>query len=161
MRPEQLIVIQSDAIKEDDEYIPDVAKFYLVLNGEFQVKCLKFNKEKKKKHDLYGKKKILDEEKQRNKKLDFSNFLGPGDYFGEVSFLFGCRRTATIKAKQYATLGAVDHRIFTEILDEYPIFRNHLKNNIINFFNDDCKIFFSHALRRVDYLADAKEEILV
>lgn len=34
-----------------------MAKFYLILKGEFQVKCLKFNKGKKKKRDLYGKKK--------------------------------------------------------------------------------------------------------
>ena len=34
--------------------------------------------------------------------------LESGDYFGEISFLYNCRRSATIKAKLYATLGCID-----------------------------------------------------
>ena len=98
---------------------------------------------------------------KKKKRNDFKKMIGPGDYFGEVSFLIGCRRTATIKAKLYATLGAVDHKNFTQLLQDYPIFRNHLKNDIVKIYNDDCKLFFMHALRQVDYLADVKDEILV
>ena len=46
-------------------------------------------------------------------------------------------------------------------MQEYSIFRNHLKNDIVKTYSDDCKLFFMHAFRRIDYLADIKEEILV
>lgn len=82
----------------------------------------------------------------------FKKILRPGDYFGEVSFLFGCRRTSTIKAKLYASLGALNHEAMNSLLHEYPIFRQHLKNDVVKVYDDDLKLFLMHALRRIDYL---------
>ena len=50
--------------------------------------------------------------------------LVSGDYFGEVSFLYKCRRTSTIKAKLYATLGRIYHMLFEKVLRYYPDFKS-------------------------------------
>ena len=49
--------------------------------------------------------------------------LSSGDYFGEVAFLYDCKRTATVKAKLYATVGTVSHEVFAEVLREFPDFK--------------------------------------
>lgn len=87
--------------------------------------------------------------------------LRPGDYFGEVSFLFHCARTSTIKAKLYATVGALNHEIMNGLLNDYPTFKTHLKNDVVKVYDDDLKLFLMAALRRIDYLSDVKEEIIV
>lgn len=84
-----------------------------------------------------------------------------GDYFGEVAFLYNCRRTSTIKAKLYATLGYINHEVMTELLRDYPDFKNHLKTDIVKTYDDDLKIFLVESLKKVDFLADANDEILV
>ena len=86
--------------------------------------------------------------------------LGPGDYFGEVAFLFDCNRTSTIKAKLYSSLGALNHDKINHLMNEFPLFKTQMKNEIVRVYDDDLKLFLMHALRRVDYLSDLKDEIL-
>jgi len=144
----------SDAIMDDEgKYDKHRAKFYLILNGDFKVSTPKFNKSKHKKKELGAKKDA--------KPDSFKKILRPGDYFGEVSFLFDCRRTSTIKAKLYATIGALGHESIKSLLQEYPVFRQHLKNDVVKVYDDDLKLFLMHALRRIDYLAHVKEEVIV
>jgi len=38
--------------------------------------------------------------------------LRTGDMFGEVSLLFGCRRTTTVKAKQYCECAYMENTAF-------------------------------------------------
>ena len=75
--------------------------------------------------------------------------------------MYNCRRTSTIKAKLYATLGQIDHNTMTELLRDFPDFRNHLRTDIVKIYDDDLKLFLVATLRKVDYLAKASEEILV
>lgn len=44
---------------------------------------------------------IMDE-KKINRKI--KKTLRPGDYFGEISLIFGCKRTATVESSKYSTL---------------------------------------------------------
>ena len=37
--------------------------------------------------------------------------------------MFNCKRTSTIKAKLYATLGCIDHVVMTELLRDFPSFK--------------------------------------
>mmetsp|Transcript_22438 Transcript_22438/g.27635 ORF Transcript_22438/g.27635 Transcript_22438/m.27635 type:complete len:471 (+) Transcript_22438:1479-2891(+) len=159
VRPEEIIVMQSDIIKDEQgEYIDDKAKFYLILNGDFKVSTLKFNKQKHKKKNKDAKKAVTSKSGKGN---EFKKVLGPGEYFGEVAFLFDCGRTSTIKAKLYSTLGTLNHEQTNSLLTGYPIFKNHLKNDVVRVYDDDLKLFLMHALRRVDYLANVKDEIIV
>ena len=43
---------------------------------------------------------IVDEKKNRHK----LKVMRPGDYFGEISLIYGCKRTATVKSSKYSTL---------------------------------------------------------
>ena len=81
-----------------------------------------------------------------------SKKLVSGDYFGEVAFLYDCRRTSTIKAKLYASIGIIDHVIMNEMLRDFPDFRNHLRSDIVNIYDDDLKLFLTATLRKIDYL---------
>ena len=54
VQPEEIVVMQSDSIYNEDveppEFIEDKAKFYIILNGNFKVSSLRFNKRKKQKY---------------------------------------------------------------------------------------------------------------
>ena len=75
--------------------------------------------------------------------------------------MFKCRRTSTIKAKLYATLGCVDHENFNSILRDFPDFKMHLMNDVVKIYDDDLKLFLVATLRKIDYLSLVPEEILV
>jgi len=54
---------------------------------------------------------ILDEKKNPQK----LNILRPGDYFGEISLIYGCKRTATVKSLKYSTLAMLEKSKYKEI----------------------------------------------
>ena len=84
-----------------------------------------------------------------------------GEYFGEVSFMYKCRRTSTIKAKLYSTLGCIDHTQMTSLLHEYPLFKQHMEHDIVNIYDDDIKLFLVSTLRKIDYLQRVSNEVIV
>jgi len=59
---------------------------------------------------------ILDEKKNRQK----LKTLRPGDYFGEISLIYGCKRTATVTSMKYSTLAILKKNHYKEILIEFP-----------------------------------------
>ncbi len=75
--------------------------------------------------------------------------------------MYRCRRTATIKAKLYATLGVIDHVLFPRIIRDYPDFKLQIKTDIVKLYDDDVKLFLTHSFRTVDYLKHTPQEILV
>lgn len=42
--------------------------------------------------------------------------LNPGDHFGEISLLYGCKRTATVIANNYCTLAKLTKPNYDEII---------------------------------------------
>ncbi len=50
VQPEEVIIMQSEQIidMQTDEFITDKAFFYIILNGDFKVSGLNFNKKAKK-----------------------------------------------------------------------------------------------------------------
>ena len=49
--------------------------------------------------------------------------LEPGDYFGEVSAIKRCKRTASVISKNYTTLAELLNSEFDNICDKYPFIR--------------------------------------
>lgn len=47
------------------------------------------------------------------------------------------------------------------MLRDYPDFRKQLKNDVVKIYDDDLKIFLVTQLRKIDYLKDVDQEILV
>ena len=110
--PKDIIIFQSEQVIDfNGNYDEEKAFFYIILNGNFKVSSLKFNKRKKEEiqnesiNDFMNNGRVDD----NRGLLTRNKMLVSGDYFGEVSFLYNCRRTSTIKAEVYATLGQIDH----------------------------------------------------
>ena len=63
-----------------------------------------------------------------------------GEFFGEISLIYGCKRTATVCSLKYSTLATLTKKNYQEILLEYPDLESHLKNFIYK-YNDRMKRF--------------------
>ena len=56
----------------------------------------------------------------KKKNLQKLKNLRPGDYFGEISLVYGCKRTATVISTKYSTLAMLEKQRYKEILIEFP-----------------------------------------
>lgn len=56
--------------------------------------------------------------------------LFPGMYFGEISILTYQNRTATVKSKNYSTLGSCEHIKFTEYLTNCPELKKSIMGSL-------------------------------
>lgn len=86
--------------------------------------------------------------------------LKQGQMFGEISCLYGCKRTATIIAKQYGSCAKIKAKQFQEMMVEYTEWRKYLEESIISYYTDDVKIFLTSVLRRIHYLKELPDRIL-
>ena len=104
--PGQKVIKQNDpVVNEFDEWEKD-AKVYFIIAGNYKVESLMFNMGKKQK----------DIKDDPNKNDITAKGLKKGDFFGEVSILFGCRRTATVKAKQYCECAFLKNEDFRQLI---------------------------------------------
>lgn len=79
---------------------------------------------------------IVDEKKNKNKIKN----LRPGDYFGEISLIYGCKRTASVNSSKYSTLAMLKKVHYKEILIEFPDLQEQLKQSIFR-YKDRMKRF--------------------
>ena len=63
---------------------------------------------------------VLDEQNRWNYA---SKNLRISSYFGEISMIYGCRRTCTIVSKKYTTVARLSYPKFKEINTEFPEFQ--------------------------------------
>ena len=83
--------MQNDQVmNEDDDWLDgdDAPKVFFIMTGQYQVQTLM--------HEMKYKRIEMDGEGDESLNQPKSRLLGPGDLFGEVSLLYGCRRTATV-----------------------------------------------------------------
>lgn len=161
--PEEIIIFQSEEIIDykTNQFIDSKAFFYIILNGSFKVSNIRFNKTAKPKNKSQdGASLRVSQNTYNDLSKPQSKKLVSGDYFGEVSFLYRCRRTSTVKAKLYATVGKINHVIMTEMLRDFVDFKQHLKNEVVKIYDDDLKLFLISCLKKIDYLAEVPQEIL-
>lgn len=83
--------------------------------------------------------------------------LVPGDLFGEVAILNGCRRTATVKANNYSTIAHLDKDTFITIFMKFPEALQKLKDGRKE-YQDEWKIFLKDNLRYIDYIKNLSDE---
>ena len=79
---------------------------------------------------------IVDEKKNRNRIKN----LRPGDYFGEISLIYGCKRTASVNSSKYSTLAMLKKVHYKEILIEFPDLQEQVKQSIFR-YKDRMKRF--------------------
>ena len=101
---------------------------------------------------------INDKDKMRNSSKKVRT-LYPGDYFGEISFLYDSKRSTSVTSTNYTTLGKIRESDVYSIFEQYPFFREELVKRTIR-YDDDLKIFLESALKTIDYLHGVPEETI-
>ena len=76
---------------------------YFIVSGVFKIQSGMFEL-KKRMSDA--------KDEDRPKPKNTKKVLSKGDFFGEVSLMYGCRRTATVKATQYSQCSKLPHKEF-------------------------------------------------
>ena len=90
---------KADIREPDDEVTKQGDKttnFYMLAQGECQVWI---------------------EDHKKNKYL--KKILRQQDFFGEISMMYGCARTATVISSKYSTLATLDLAAYRELLIEF------------------------------------------
>ena len=91
--------------------------FYLIAKGACQVNII--------------------DEKKKDRRL---KTLRSSDYFGEISLIYGCNRTATVKSTKYSQLAKLTRADYNDILIEFPDLKNEMMKTIFA-YNDRLKQF--------------------
>lgn len=86
--------------------------------------------------------------------------LTAGDVFGEIALLYGCRRTASVKAKQYCECAFIKNVDFMLIMANHPIYKSYLVKQVMKTYDDELRIFLVNCLKSIDYLKDIDDEVL-
>ena len=61
--------------------------------------------------------------------------LRAGDHFGEISILFKCRRTASVRCLDYCTFALLPYENYDRIVQENPEFETELRNHVLTKYN--------------------------
>lgn len=105
---------------------------------------------------------VLDEE---NRELDDSHrkIIRSGEYFGEISLIYKCRRTCTVVSRKYSTLAKLNHEKFRDITAEFPDLITELKEGIYR-YRDRMKKFLMSCIKRIEFFneitLDAMHDLL-
>ena len=59
------------------------------------------------------------------------NKLSQGEMFGEISMLYNCKKSATVKTLNYVTCGSLNRKQYQELLALYPSINSLLRKKII------------------------------
>ena len=97
--------------------------------------------------------------KDENNKETFVNVLQTGQFFGEIAYLTGNRRTATIQTKNYSQIGKVSRDHFQELCHNYPEIKKGLTDNLRT-YQDKFKTWQKDQLRNINYFQYLGNEIL-
>jgi CRP-like cAMP-binding protein len=96
------------------------------------------------------------------KKREHKNFkiLKPGDHFGEISLIYGCRRTATVASRNYSTLGKISKDLVLQIQSDNPGFLQHLMKMSYH-YRDPNKKFITAAMKKIEFFNGISEAVTV
>jgi hypothetical protein len=77
------------------------------------------------------------------------------DLFGEISMVYGCKRTCTVVSKNYCTLATISRPDYVELKRDINLsnFESQLKKNMC-FYDDPIKLFIEYELNKIAYFQD-------
>ena len=88
--PGEKVIQQNDQVLDGDGVMNEASKMFFIISGCYKVHTGMFAIGNK--YDDFNQQKKDDGIVKKRKILE------AGDHFGEVSLIFGCRRTSTVKA---------------------------------------------------------------
>ena len=83
-------------------------------------------------------------QKSNDKKEE--KLLRPGYLFGEISIMYNCLTTATVKAKKYCNLGKLTKERFKEVITMLPNIAVEIKS-VIYQYNDNMLNFLKRSMQ--------------
>ena len=97
--------------------------------------------------------------KDEYRRETFVRVLNTGQFFGEIAFLTGNRRTATIQTKNYSQIGKVSKEHFQELCHNYPEIKKKLFENLRQ-YQDQFKKWQKQQLKNINYFQHLSVDIL-
>ncbi|CAI2376170.1 unnamed protein product [Moneuplotes crassus] len=131
--PEDEIVTQNKRLTGNEKDV----QIYFIAKGEFQVYC------QTQVHTMPSKVRTLQS----------------GDHFGEISMLYGCKRTATVTSIKYGTLGYMTKASYKDAVYKYQEISEEL-NKCIYEYDDLLKIFKEWYIKQVPYFQNLCTETI-
>ena len=96
---------------------------------------------------------------ERNEVMKNYRVLTSTDYFGEISLIYGCKRTASVVSRKYTTLAKLTRLKFKEITTEFPEMTHILKKRVFE-YKDRGKRFMKGCLKKIEYFQGVSEEAI-
>jgi len=97
--------------------------------------------------------------RDHNSITEVTNIIKPGDLFGEIALLCGCKRTASVKTSTYSTLARIDRANFKDMCQQFVDVTDKLKVKMRT-YKDKLKAFLKIMLRNVPYLQALSNETI-
>lgn len=95
--------------------------------------------------------------KDEKKIVRKGDIMHSGEFFGEISLVYGCKRTATVTALKYSTLAVLEEKDYKEhVLLEFEDIAAQFKKKIY-LYDDRMNLFIKKSIQQVPYFK--KEEI--
>ncbi len=76
-----------------------------------------------------------------------------------MALLYGTRRTASVRSKDYCTVGILTEETFNMMIKIFPEIKNRMRQNS-KVYNDEWSLYKFKTLKNVDYLNDVPEASL-
>ena len=84
--------------------------------------------------------------KKKNGSSSDDKLLRSGQLFGEISIIYDCLTTATVRAKKYCNLAKLSKEKYKEITTTYPRINEEIKNGIQQ-YDDKMLKFIKRSLK--------------
>ena len=95
-----------------------------------------------------------DEESKQNQS---DKKLRVGDHFGEIGWIYECKRTATVRSENYGQLAMLKKSKLQELQRDFPEILDNFKFDIM-MYKDPQRIFLEATLSQVSYFDKLKEQ---
>ena len=87
------------------------------------------------------------------------NIIHPGELFGEVALIWDCKRTATVKTRNYSTLAFIIKSVFHDMCEQYSTVYKSLRVRM-RVYDDGMKRFIKNQLKTLPYASGISDDTL-
>lgn len=78
--------------------------------------------------------------------------LVEGSYFGEISLIFGCKRTASVISNSYCTLAFISRKKLYQLQSVFEMLISTMKRNVV-LYQDELKLFIESEMEKIPYFS--------